>query len=236
MKKDFLDSLIAAKSAKHPTVVITELESGAQTLWVDNRTTGDIDINTTLSTAIERTLRRDKGETLDEAGKRFFLQPFPPPKRMIVVGAVHIAQALVPMAKLSGYEVLIIDPRQAFASESRFPGVTLSYRWPDEAMTELDPDRRTAVVTLTHDPKLDDPALMTALRSNAFYIGSLGSKRTHAKRLERLREAGLTEKELKRINAPIGLDIGAVSPAEIAVSIMAQITATLHAPAKRVAA
>ena len=236
MKKDFLDSLIAAKSAKHPTVVITELESGAQTLWVDSRTTGDIDINTTLSTAIERALRRDKGETLDEDGKRFCLHPFPPPKRMIVVGAVHIAQALIPMAKLSGYEVVIIDPRQAFASKSRFPGVTLNHSWPDEAMTELDPDRRTAVVTLTHDPKLDDPALMIALHSNAFYIGSLGSKRTHAKRLERLREAGLTEQELSRINAPIGLDIGAVSPAEIAVSIMGQITATLHTPAKRVAA
>ncbi|MBO90138.1 MAG: xanthine dehydrogenase [Rickettsiales bacterium] len=236
MKKTFLDSLIAAKSTKHPTVVVTDLETGAQTLWVDSTATGDIDINTNLSTAIEKALRRDKAETLDDSGKRYFLQPFPPPKRMIVVGAVHIAQALVPMAKLSGYEVLIIDPRQAFASKSRFPGVTLNHSWPDEAMTELDPDRRTAVVTLTHDPKLDDPALMVALRSNAFYIGSLGSKRTHAKRLERLRESGLLEEELKRINAPIGLDIGAVSPAEIAISVMAQITANLHAPEKRVAA
>ena len=110
---------------------------------------------------------------------------------MIVVGAVHIAQSLVPMAKLSGYDVTIIDPREAFASEARFPGVTLNHNWPDEAMTDLDPDRRTAVVTLTHDPKLDDPALTVALRSNAFYIGSLGSKRTHAKRLKRLRETVL---------------------------------------------
>jgi len=236
MKKDFLDSLIAAKNAKQPTVVITDLESGAQTLWVNGNTTGDININPALNDGIERTLRRDKGETLDESGKRYFLQPFPPPKRMIVVGAVHIAQSLVPMAKLSGYDVTIIDPRQAFASKSRFPGVNLNHDWPDEAMAALDPDRRTAVVTLTHDPKLDDPALTIALRSNAFYIGSLGSKRTHAKRLERLREAGLTEAELGRINAPIGLDIGAVSPAEIAISIMGEITAILHAPAQREAA
>ena len=236
MKKEFLNSLIAAKNAKHPTVVITELDSGAQTLWIDGKSSGEVKISPILSEGIDRALRRDKGETLDESGKRYFLQPFPPPKRMIVVGAVHIAQSLVPMAKLSGYDVTIIDPREAFASEARFPGVTLNHNWPDEAMTDLDPDRRTAVVTLTHDPKLDDPALTVALRSNAFYIGSLGSKRTHAKRLERLRGDGLTEVELSRINAPIGLDIGAVSPAEIAVSIMGEITAILHATAQREAA
>jgi len=140
------------------------------------------------------------------------------------------------MAKLSGYDVTIIDPRQAFASEARFPGVTLKHDWPDEAMAALDPDRRTAIVTLTHDPKLDDPALSVALKSAAFYIGSLGSRRTHARRLERLREAGFSEAELARIEAPIGLDIGAVSPAEIAISIMAEITAILHAPAQREAA
>lgn len=236
MKKEFLDSLIAAKNAKHPTVVITELDSGAQTLWIDGKSSGEIKISPVLSEGIDRTLRRDKGETFDDSGKRYFLQPFPPPKRMIVVGAVHIAQSLVPMAKLSGYDVTIIDPREAFASEARFPGVDLNHNWPDEAITNLDPDRRTAVVTLTHDPKLDDPALTVALRSNAFYIGSLGSKRTHAKRLERLRGDGLTEVELSRINAPIGLNIGAVSPAEIAVSIMGEITAILHAQAQREAA
>jgi xanthine dehydrogenase accessory factor len=166
----------------------------------------------------------------------YFLQPFPPPKRMIIVGAVHIAQSLVPMAKLSGYDVTIIDPRQAFASESRFPGVTLNHDWPDEAMKAHKPDRRTAIVTLTHDPKLDDPALSIALRSDAFYIGSLGSNRTHARRLDRLREAGFSEAELSRIEAPIGLDIGAVSPAEIAISIMGEVTANLHAPARREAA
>ena len=236
MKQAFLSNLIAAKTAKHPTVVITDLASGAQTLWIDGKNEGDISITPALGKSIERTLRRDKGETLDDGGVRYFLQPFPPPKRMIIVGAVHIAQSLVPMAKLSGYDVTIIDPRQAFASETRFPGVTLNHDWPDEAMKALDPDRRTAIVTLTHDPKLDDPALSIALRSDAFYIGSLGSNRTHARRLDRLREADFSEAELSRIEAPIGLDVGAVSPAEIAISIMGEVTAILHAPARREAA
>jgi len=236
MKEAFLRNLITAKSAKHPTVVITDLASGAQTLWIDGKSEGDVAITPALRGSIERTLRRDKGETLDDGGVRYFLQPFPPPKRMIIVGAVHIAQSLVPMAKLSGYDVTIVDPRQAFSSETRFPGVTLNHDWPDEAMKALDPDRRTAIVTLTHDPKLDDPALSIALRSDAFYIGSLGSNRTHARRLDRLREADFSEAELSRIEAPIGLDIGAVSPAEIAISIMGEVTAILHAPARREAA
>ena len=236
MKEAFLRNLITAKSAKHPTVVITDLASGAQTLWIDGKSEGDVSITPALGESIERTLRRDKGETLDDGGVRYFLQPFPPPKRMIIVGAVHIAQSLVPMAKLSGYDVTIVDPRQAFSSETRFPGVTLNHDWPDEAMKALDPDRRTAIVTLTHDPKLDDPALSIALRSDAFYIGSLGSNRTHAQRLDRLREADFSEAELSRIEAPIGLDIGAVSPAEIAISIMGEVTAILHAPARREAA
>jgi len=236
MKQAFLSNLIAAKTAKHPTVVITDLASGAQTLWIDGKSEGDVSITPALGESIERTLRRDKGETLDDGGVRYFLQPFPPPKRMIIVGAVHIAQSLVPMAKLSGYDVTIVDPRQAFSSETRFPGVTLNHDWPDEAMKALDPDRRTAIVTLTHDPKLDDPALSIALRSDAFYIGSLGSNRTHARRLDRLREADFSEAELSRIEAPIGLDIGAVSPAEIAISIMGEVTAILHAPARREAA
>ena len=236
MRQEFLNKLITAKAEKRPTVVVTDLASGAQSLWLEGEYDGDIAMTPGLSDGIDRTLRRDKGETLEENEIRYFLQPFPPPKRMIVVGAVHIAQSLVPMATLSGYDVTIIDPRQAFATEARFPGVTLKHDWPDDAMSALDPDRRTAVVTLTHDPKLDDPALTIALQSKAFYIGSLGSNRTHAKRLARLMEAGLTESELARIHAPVGLDIGAVSPAEIAVSIMAQITAVLHAPTQREAA
>ena len=155
---------------------------------------------------------------------------------MIVVGAVHIAQSLVPMAALAGYDVTVVDPRRAFATDARFPGVTLSTDWPDDALTALDPDRRTAVVTLTHDPKLDDPALAVALRSTAFYIGALGSRRTHARRVERLREAGFNDKDIARIHAPIGLDIGAVSPAEISISILGQITEVLHTPAAEKAA
>ena len=236
MKQSILERLLVAKSAKHPTVLITDLRSGAQTLFTQGETIGEIRITDTVSEAVERTLRRDKGETLEVGDARLFLQPFTPPKRMIVVGAVHIAQSLVPMASLAGYDVTIVDPREAFASEARFPGIALNHAWPDEAMRELDPDRRTAVITLTHDPKLDDPALKVALRSDAFYIGCLGSTRTHARRVERLREAGLTETELSKIHAPVGLDIGAISPAEISISILAQITAVLHSPARRAAA
>jgi len=148
--------------------------------------------------------------------------------RLAVVGAVHIAQPLVAMAHLAGYDVTVIDPRDAFASEARFPGRTLVHDWPDEALAALGVDARTAVVTLTHDPKLDDPALVAALRSEAFYVGALGSTRTHAKRVERLGAAGLGEAEVSRLHAPVGLDIGAKSPAEIAVSILAEITLRLR--------
>jgi xanthine dehydrogenase accessory factor len=162
------------------------------------------------------------------SGKKVFIQVFNPPLRLIVVGAVHITQALVPVARLAGYEVIVVDPRRAWTTDTRFPDVTVSEQWPDEAMLELDPDMHSAIVTLSHDPKLDDPALHIALRSPAFYIGSLGSKRTHAARLQRLREAGFGDENMTRIHAPIGLDIGAKSPAEIAIAIMAQITQARH--------
>ncbi|HQU67241.1 MAG TPA: XdhC family protein [Albidovulum sp.] len=151
-----------------------------------------------------------------------------PPLRMIIVGAVHIAQPLVGMARSCGYDPLLIDPREAFGSEARFAGEVISHDWPDEAMAALGLDARTAVVTLTHDPKLDDPAIQSALRSDCFYLGCLGSSRTHAKRLTRLEEAGFTDAEIARIHAPVGLDIGAKSPAEIAVSIMAEVTQVLR--------
>ena len=145
-----------------------------------------------------------------------------------MVGAVHIAQTLVPMASLTGYDVTVVDPRRAFASDARFPGVDVRTDWPDEALEALKPDARTAVVTLTHDPKLDDPALDLALRSDAFYIASLGSKRTHAGRLERLGALGHDQATLARIHGPAGLTIGAVSPAEIALSVMAEMTGVLR--------
>jgi xanthine dehydrogenase accessory factor len=151
---------------------------------------------------------------------------------MAVVGAVHIAQALAPMAVLAGYDVTVIDPRRAFATDARFPMVKLSTDWPDEALGALRPDRRMAVVTLTHDPKLDDPALEVALRSEAFYIGALGSARTHGKRLARFKELGFGDDQLARIHGPIGLRLGGRSPAEIAISIMAQVTQVLHTMAE----
>ena len=169
--------------------------------------------------------RADKSG-LEEDGT--FVTLFNPPLRLLIVGAVHIAQALMPMAKLAGYDPVLIDPREAFASASRFPETRLRHDWPDEAVRAEGLDARTAVVTLTHDAKLDDPAIRTVLASDAFYLGCLGSTRTHAKRLDRMREAGVAESDLSRIHAPVGLDIGAKSPAEIAVSILAQITAVLR--------
>jgi xanthine dehydrogenase accessory factor len=163
---------------------------------------------------------------IEESGE--FVTLFNPPLRMIVVGAVHIAQALLPMARLAGYDPVLIDPREAFGSQTRFPGERILHDWPDEALAEVGLDARTAVVTLTHDPKLDDPAIVAALASRAFYLGCLGSMRTHAKRLERLRAAGVAEDALARIHAPVGLDIGARTPAEIAVAVLAEITQALR--------
>ena len=161
-------------------------------------------------------------------GAEWFLNPFNPPLRLILVGAVHIAQPLAEIAALTGYDVTVVDPRTSFASPERFPGMKLMTDWPDEAMTALAPDARTAIVTLTHDPKLDDPALQAALKSPAFYVGALGSKKTHAARIARLTEAGFAERDIARIHGPVGLSIGAKSPAEIATSIMAEITETLR--------
>lgn len=169
--------------------------------------------------------RADKSG-MEETGE--FVALFNPPLRMLIVGAVHIAQALVPMAKLAGYDPVLIDPRDAFASEGRFPDTVIRHDWPDEALLAEGLDARTAVVTLTHDTKLDDPAIIAALNSEVFYLGCLGSTRTHAKRLERLRAAGITEAQIARIHAPVGLDIGAKTPAEIAVSVLAQITRVLR--------
>ncbi|WP_300058143.1 XdhC family protein [uncultured Roseobacter sp.] len=163
-----------------------------------------------------------------EAEGALFIGIHNPPLRLVIVGAVHIAQALVPMARIAGYDPYIVDPRAAFGSEARFPGERIVSEWPDEALEEIGVDSRTAVVLLTHDPKLDDPALLIALRSRAFYIGALGSKRTHAARLSRLEEAGMTPEALERIHGPIGLDIGASGPTEIAVAILSEMTRVLR--------
>lgn len=229
MKASTLQAVLRARAAKVPAALVTDIESGAQTLVAPGAPDGEIAIGDALSGLVANALAADRGMAVDVDGQRYFIQVFNPPRRLIVVGAVHIAQSLAPMAALAGYAVTIVDPRGAFATDARFPGVALNTDWPDDALAALDIDRRTAVVTLTHDPKLDDPALAVALRREPFYIGALGSRKTHAKRLERLREAGFGEATLARIRAPVGLDIGAVSPAEIAISILAEMTTALHA-------
>jgi xanthine dehydrogenase accessory factor len=224
VKRETLERLLADRRAERPVVLVTDLASGEQRLLRP----GAEDADPGLVAAAEAALLRDEAQRFEGEVGAFFLQPFAPPLRLIVVGAVHIAQPLAAMAALAGWAVVIVDPRQAFASEARFPGVTLATEWPDAAVARLAPDSRTALVTLTHDPKLDDPALAAALRSPACYVGALGSKKTHAARLERLRALGLGEAELARIHAPVGLDLGARSPAEIALSILAELTLTLR--------
>ena len=176
--------------------------------------------------AMQEAAPADEGEhsSLSEDEASFTLRQVPP-RRVLVVGGVHITQFLAPMARQAGYDVTIIDPREVFSTAERFPGSECLTAWPDEAMAELRPDSRTAVVTLTHDPKIDDPGLVEALGSDAFYIGCLGSRRTHAARCERLAEAGFSADDLARLHGPAGLDIGAKTPAEIAVSILAQMIA-----------
>jgi xanthine dehydrogenase accessory factor len=227
MTPDLLMALNEARAEKRRVCLVRYLGDGSETLVVDGRTV----IGTTppdVLEAIEAALRRDQSTAVDTSLGRAFLQVFNPPLRLIVIGAVHIAQALAPMAALAGYHVTVIDPRRAFATDSRFPEVEMTLDWPDDAMTALVPDRRTAVVALTHDPKIDDPGLDVALKSEAFYIAALGSRRTHAGRLERLRALGHDPATLARIHGPAGLDIGAVSPAEIAISVMAEMTRALR--------
>jgi xanthine dehydrogenase accessory factor len=226
VKAETLEMVLAALEAKRPIVLATNLETGDQHLLHP----GDGE-NESERADVERALRVDACiATGAEGTPPVFYQPFNPPLRMIVVGAVHIAQSLSAMAALTGYEVTIVDPRESFAAADRFPGVTLNVEWPDAAMESLALDQRCAVVTLTHDPKLDDPALQVALRSDAFFIGCLGSKKTHASRLRRLGKAGFSETELARVKGPVGLPIGSRSPAEIAVSVLAQVTETLRKP------
>jgi xanthine dehydrogenase accessory factor len=217
VKAATLARLRAAIAEKRPVVLATRLADGEQRLWPEDP------LPEPLAAAAAEAAISDKAKTLDTEGETWFLHPHCPPLRLLVVGAVHIAQALAPMAQAVGFAVTVIDPRRAFATADRFPGVALREDWPDEAMAELRPDSRTAVVTLTHDPKLDDPALDAALRSEAFYIGALGSTRTHAKRVARLKEAGHDDAAIARIHAPVGLDIGAVTAPEIAVSILAEL-------------
>ena len=220
------NSLQAARSAKTPVAMVTVLSDGGQSLVFADGVEGGLP-EPVIAEARQR-LRDNAGGVIEHGGTRYFVDCHNPPLRIIVIGAVHISQTLVPMAAIAGYEVIVVDPRASFATAERFPNVRLVDDWPDEAMEALAPDSRTAIITLTHDPKLDDPALEVALKSEAFYIACLGSRRTHARRLERLRALGFDDATLGRIHGPAGLHIGAVSPAEIALSILAELTAVLH--------
>jgi xanthine dehydrogenase accessory factor len=229
MKGRFLEAILAAGRDSRSVALATDIASGRQLLFDGERSEGDLALDDAAFAKLREALRADRNRTIEtEAGGRIFIEVFSPPRRCFVIGAVHIAQPLVQVLTLADYRAIVIDPRQSFATAARFPGVELSTEWPDEALERMKPDHRSAIVTLTHDPKLDDPALAAALRSECFYIGALGSRRTHAARLSRLKEMGFTEAEMARIHGPVGLSIGAVSPAEVAVSIVAQMTEVLR--------
>jgi xanthine dehydrogenase accessory factor len=223
VKLDLLKTLNEERAARRAVVVVTDVESGKQRLVKTSEVTRD-----PLSDTIEKRLRMGKSGMEETPQGRVFLTVHVPSPQLVITGAVHISQTLAPIGQLLGYDVTIVDPRTAFASVERFPDVKVIAEWPDVALPPLNVDRYTAFVALTHDPKIDDPALMHALSRDCFYVGALGSRKTHGRRIERLKTAGLTDLDLGRIHAPIGLPIGAVSPAEIAVAIMGEITATLR--------
>ena len=229
MRKAILDQLIADRENKRAVVLATNLSTGDQTLLYPE----ELEDGDPVHGAARSVFGSDQSAMVQTDAGEVFLHVQNPPLRMIVIGAVHIAQALIPIAGQAGYAVVVIDPRGAFATPDRFPGIDLRAEWPDEIWDSLSVDRRTAIVALTHDPKIDDPALTRAVVSPAFYIGALGSRKTNAARRERLQAAGLDDGSLNRINAPIGLDIGARGPVEIAVSIIAEVTMALRKPETR---
>lgn len=223
MKLSILTALNTERANRRAAVVVTDVESGAQRL-----VKGADVFHDPLRDLIEKHMRSGKSGMEETPAGKVFITVHVPPAKLVITGAVHISQALAPIAKLLGYDVTIVDPRTAFASQERFPDVTVIAQWPDEALPALNVDKYTAFVALTHDPKIDDPALLHALSKDCFYIGALGSRKTHARRVERLKAQGIGDNEIARIHAPIGLDIGAISPQEIAVSIMGQITERLR--------
>jgi xanthine dehydrogenase accessory factor len=231
VKFEILQQLNAERAARRPAIVVTDTATGAQRLVKAADIAAD-----PLSAELGKQLRMGKSASIEVDGNKLFLNVYAPTAKLVIVGAVHISQALAPLARSLGYDVTVVDPRTAFASPERFPDVPLIAEWPDVALPPLNIDHYTAFVALTHDPKIDDPALLHAFARDCFYIGALGSKKTHAKRLERLKGQGASDADLGRIHAPIGLAIGAVSPSEIAVSIMAEITAALRLPASSKAA
>ncbi len=228
MKLDLLHALNAERAARRAVVLVTDVDSGSERL-----VKGADVANDALRDVLEKRLRMAKSGMEETPKGRVFLTVYVPSPKLVITGAVHISQTLAPIGAMLGYDVTIVDPRTAFASVERFPDVKVIAEWPDVALPPLNVDRYTAFVALTHDPKIDDPALLHALARDCFYIGALGSKKTHAKRVARLKDAGLTDRDIARIHAPIGLPIGAVSPAEIALAIMAEITQALRLKAEK---
>lgn len=213
------------RAARRPVLVVTDVANGDQRMVKAADFAGD-----PLEAELRKQLRMGKSAMIEAGGKKLFVNVYAPVARMVVIGAVHISQALAPMARALGYDVTVVDPRTAFASAERFPDVRVVAEWPDVALPPLNVDHYTAFVAVTHDPKIDDPALLHAFERDCFYIGALGSRKTHAKRVERLKAQGASEADIAKIHAPIGLAIGAISPGEVAVSIMAEITAQLRLP------
>ena len=228
MRRGMAEALLSARSAARAVVLVTPLDGSAQRLLDESALQLLQHTDPELASAAREALRSDRAATLPRDGGEWLLAPHNPPLRLVVVGAVHISESLCAMARQCGYAVSVVDPRSAFLRPERFPGVELIGQWPQQAFAALKPDARTAVVLLTHDPKIDDPALLAVLPTAAFYIGALGSTRTHAKRLERLTAAGVSEADRARIHGPAGLSIGARTPAEIAVSVLAQVTSALR--------
>ncbi|MDQ0394009.1 XdhC family protein [Labrys monachus] len=223
MKLATLQALNRARQDRRAVALVTDLDSGEERLVAESAIASD-----PLGALLAVQMRQGKSARVEQDGRSYFVTVHVPPVKLVMTGAVHISQALVPLARLLGYDPVVVDPRTAFASPERFPDVRLVADWPDVALPPLGIDRYTAFVALTHDPKIDDPALAHALARDCFYIGALGSRKTHARRLERLRAEGISDQALARIRAPIGLDIGAISPAEIAVAIIAEITSALR--------
>ena len=213
-----LKRLNEARRARRAAVLVTEMDGGPDRLVLE----GD-ELDGTLGEAVARAFRTGQSGAIEADGGRLFLNAHLPSPRLVVIGAVHISQALAPMARVAGYPVEIIDPRTAFATAERFPDVTLDAEWPEDVLKARPLDGYTALAAVTHDPKIDDFALKAALDAGCFYVGALGSRKTHAKRVERLLALGATADQIERIHAPIGIDIGASSPAEIAVAVLAQM-------------
>jgi len=229
VKRALLERIIEARDAKRSSVLVRGLKNKLKFLVDENQIVGDVP--NTLSGLLEHAtnaLDKDGTQTVDFSGETYLIQTLGGSRRLLVIGAVHIAQKLIPMAMIAGYEVQLIDPRKAFASSERFPGINIVNDWPHEVMKTLQLDSRTAVVTLSHDAKIDEPALQAALESRAFYIGALGSQKNHTKRIQRLAALGFDKKTLARIAGPIGLPLGGRSPAEIAVAILAQIIQAVY--------